>query len=114
MKQVLSIELNKGGSAHARRTKWVKKLVGEGPKTKLAESQFLKRSSCYSIKNNQMKQYFASFITKPLKLKICSISAAVSDTLKSLHISAVFIFGQYQYSVPGNVYLLSKFEITEI
>ena len=37
---------------------WAKKLVIEGPKTKLAESQFLKRSNCHSIKMNQMKQYF--------------------------------------------------------
>ena len=61
-----------------------------------------------------MKQYFASFVTKPLKYEICPNSAAVSDNLKILYISAVFIFGQYQYSVPGNVYFLSEFEITEI
>ena len=36
-----------------------------------------------------MKQYFASFITKPLKYKICSHSPTVSDNLKVLHISAV-------------------------
>ena len=28
------------------------KLVGEGPKTKLAESQFVKRINCHSIKMN--------------------------------------------------------------
>ena len=60
-----------------------------------------------------MKQYFASFITKPLKYKICSNLAAASDNLKTLHISAVFIFGQYQYPIPGNVYFLSKFYINE-
>ena len=27
-----------------------KKLVGQGPKTKLAESQFLKRNICHSVK----------------------------------------------------------------
>ena len=41
-----------------------------------------------------------------LKFEICPNSAAVSDNLKILHISAVFIFGQYQYSVPGNVFFL--------
>ena len=36
-----------------------------------------------------MKQYFASFTTKPLKYKICSHSPTISDNLKVLHISAV-------------------------
>ena len=61
-----------------------------------------------------MEQYFASFRTKPLKYKICSNLAVVSDNLKILHISAVFIFGQDQYLVPENVFFLSKFQITEI
>ena len=39
-----------GGYFYARRTKWAKKLVVEGPKTKLGESQFLKRINCHSIK----------------------------------------------------------------
>ena len=42
-----------------------------------------------------MKLYFVSFITIPLKYKICSNSAAVSDNLKVLRISAVFIIGQF-------------------
>ena len=42
-----------------------------------------------------MKLYFVSFITKPLKYKICSNSAAVSDNLQVLRISAVFIIGQF-------------------
>ena len=67
------------------------KLVGERPETKLAESQFLKRIDGHSIK------YFASFKRKHLKYKICSNSVAVSDNLKILHISAVFVFGQNQY-----------------
>ena len=59
-------------------------------KINLAESQFLKRSNCHSIKVNHMKQNFASFITKPLKYKVCSnLSAAVSYKLKILHIFAV-------------------------
>ena len=91
-----------------------KKLVSERPKANLADSQFVKRSNCHSIKMNQMKLYFASFTTKLLKSQIGSNSAAVSDNLKVLQISAVFIFGQNHYLVPGNVYFLSKFQITEI
>ena len=45
-----SQELRIGGYSHARRTECAKKLVCEKLKTKLAESQFLKRSSCHSIK----------------------------------------------------------------
>ena len=41
-----------GGYSHARWTEWAKKLMGEGSKTKLAETHFLKRSNCYSIKMN--------------------------------------------------------------
>ena len=84
-------------------------LANDRKQNKSAESQFLKRNNCYSNKMNEMRQYFASFITKPLKYKLCSNSAVVSDNLKILHVSAVFMFDQYQYSVPGNVYFLSKF-----
>ena len=45
------------------------KFVGEGPKTKLAESQFLKRINCHSNKMKFLKQCFAFFITKPLGMK---------------------------------------------
>ena len=72
-----------------------KKFVGLRPNTSLAESQF-KKINCHSVKMNYMKEYFASFITKPLKSKICPNFAAVNDNLKILHISVVFIFGQYQ------------------
>ena len=41
-----------GGYSHAQRTECAKSLVSEGPKTKLAKSQFLKRTNCHSIKNN--------------------------------------------------------------
>ena len=47
-----------------------------------------------------MKKQFASFITKPLKCKICPNFAALNNNIKILHISAVFIFGQYRYSSP--------------
>ena len=47
---------------------------------------------------NSTKQYFASFMMKPLEYEIFFYLAAVSDNLKILHISAVFIFGQYQYT----------------
>ena len=66
------------------------KIMCEKSKTKLAESQFLKRSSCYSIKKKKMKKHFAAFITKPLKCKICPNFAAVNGNIKILHISAVF------------------------
>ena len=65
----------------------------ERPKTKIFKSQLLKRINFHSINRNKTKQYTA-FITKPLNYKICSNSPVVSDNLKILHISAVFIFGQ--------------------
>ena len=57
------------------------------------------------------EHYFASFITKPLNYKICSNLAAISDNLKTLHISANFIFGQYQCLVPENVYFFPNFRL---
>ena len=45
-------EIKTGGYSYARRTEWAKKLVGQGPKTKLAENQFLKRNNCHSVKMN--------------------------------------------------------------
>ena len=89
-----------GGYSNARRTECATKRVCGRPKTKLAEGKILKRRNCLSIKINSMKQIFASFITKPLKCKICPSFAAANDYLKILHYSAVFIIGHYQNSSP--------------
>ena len=55
-----------------------------------------------------MKQYFASFITKPLKHKICFNTPAVNDNLKVLRFSVV------SYSTNINIKsteMLTFFEI---
>ena len=85
--------------------------MGEKTRERRTENK-ISRKSVFKKKQlpfNQNELNFASFKTKPLKFKICSSSAVVSDNLKILPISVVLIFGQYQYSVPGNVYFLSKF-----
>ena len=59
-----------------------------------------------------MKQYFASFLTKPLKKnKTCSNSPAVNDNLKALHISAVFYFLFGLYNIKSPQKCLTSFKI---
>ena len=56
--------------SHAQRSEWAmgKKLMSEGPKTKLAESQLLIRVNCHSIKMNSKKQDFPSVYKESLEI----------------------------------------------
>ena len=98
--------MRKGPNGQCAKNSWAKDRKQNKPKV-----NFQQESIAIQLKGIQRSKIVLLFIRNPLKYEICSNSVVVSDNLNVIHVSAVFLFGQYQYLVPGNVHFLSDFHV---
>ena len=86
-----------------------KKTREQKTENKISRASIFKKKQLPFILNELNDAMFCCFHNETLEIQNLFQFAAVNENLKILHISAVFLFGEYQYSLPGNVYILSKF-----